>query len=112
MNQEKEILTLDYLESLKPNYEKNGYPVPKWIIFSETLINWGFVVELYRAKTTYSKYLYVEKGEDKFKVRFSNHPPAYKQEVNGDCDYYVGVGNLGIVTTEQLLATIKRRYKI
>lgn len=107
MQEERETLTLEYLDSLKPHYLENGYPIPKWIEFSETLIKWGCEVELLEAKTTYSKYLYVKKGRENIKVRFSNHKPSYKREANGDSDYYVGVGNFGIVTTEHLLKKLE-----
>ena len=107
MQQEKEILTHEYLDSLKPHYLENGYDVPKWIIFSETLLDWGCSVSLLRAKTTYSKYLFVKKGKEEIKVRFSNHKASFKQEANGDSDYYVGVGNFGIVTTEHLLKKLE-----
>ncbi len=30
--------SLEYFKSLKPGYIMKGYPVPKWILFSETML--------------------------------------------------------------------------
>ena len=105
-------LTKEYLESLKPAYKRNDWPVPKWIMFCEQMIDLGFIVHLYRSKTTVSKYIYLkEKGKkEKIKIRFSNHKANYHQEVEKeDCDYYVGIGHKGVVRTEELIEILKRR---
>jgi hypothetical protein len=45
------------------------------------------------------------------KIRFSNHKANYSQEQNNDSDYYVGVGNNGVITTEQLIDKIQKEYE-
>lgn len=96
-------LTLSYLQQIKPSYISKGFPVPKWIQFAETLLQNGWKVDLQRSKSTVSKYLYISYGGKTFKVRFSNHKANKNQERKQDSDFYVGVGNKGVITTEQLL---------
>ncbi len=102
-------LTLEYLENLKPSYTKQNYLVPKWIQFSEELIKNEWIVKLHRAKTTVSKYLYIFKNNLEYKIRFSNHKANKEKEFSNDCDFYVGIGNRGVITTEQLLEIIKKK---
>lgn len=102
------LLSIEYLESLKPNYVKQGYPVPKWISFSEALINEGWTVRAHYAKTTFSKYLFISKGKISKKIRFSNHKPNRNKENINDCDYYVGISHNQILTTEKLLDKLKQ----
>jgi len=99
-------LSLEYLKSLEPRYTKQGYSVPKWIIFCKELIKNGWEVSLYRSKSTVSKYVFIKKDDKKYKVRFSNHKANRQKEDTGDCNFYVGVGNKGVITTEQLLEWI------
>lgn len=101
------ILTLSYLEAIKPSYTKKGFPVPKWIQFAETMIKDGWKVKLHRSVTTVSKYIYISKNNQKFKIRFSNHKANKHSENNEDSDYYVGVGNKGIINTEKVIELIK-----
>lgn len=98
-----EVLSLRSLAKRKPSYLRNGYEVPKWIVLCETLIKEGWSVSLYASKSTFSKYVYVEKENVKYKVRFSNHKANWQKEVCGDSDIYVGVGNRGVITTTQVL---------
>lgn len=100
-------LTLEILEGIKPSYIKAGYNIPKWITFSEELLKDGWSVKLYRAKTTVSKYLHVIKEDREYKIRFSNHKPNKRMEETNDADFYVGVSNKGIITTESLLQKLK-----
>ena len=80
----------------------------KWIIFCETMMHYGFTLRLYEARKTYSKYVTVLDAGKEFKVRFSNHRPIYRREVNGDCDFFVGRTNLGVTTTgDAIEATLK-----
>lgn len=55
-----------------------------------------YVVFLYEAKKTNSKYLTVTYGNKKFTVRFSDHRPIRHRELAGDCDFFVGVTNTGV----------------
>lgn len=106
IGQDKVTLSLDYLEQIKPRYTDNNYNVPKWIIFSEALLQRGWKVSVYYAKTTVSKYIYIEKGDIKKKVRFSNHKPNSRMESRQDADYYVGVSNNQVLRTEELLTKL------
>jgi len=99
-------LTLKYLEILKPVYIEKNYPVPKWIFFSQALIEAGWRVELIRSKSTFSKYIYIHKGDKNFKIRFSNHKPNKGQQETNDCDFYVGISNGQVITTEMVLKKI------
>ena len=100
----KEI-TLENIQNLKESYRGN-YSVPKWITFSEILLYGGWCVRLHRSRSTVSKYLYISKEDKEYKVRFSNHKAAFNKEASGDCDFYVGVGNNGVIRTEQLVAKL------
>lgn len=82
------------------------YGKAKWIIFAEELLNKGFKVSLYEARRTFSKYLTVEKDGKYFKVRFSNHKPIKERELNNDCDFFVGVTNYKVTTTEDALKAV------
>lgn len=100
------LLTNKYLNGCikRQNEKYNGiYPIPKWIIFCKEMIRRGWVVKLHAAKTTVSKYIYLEKGKYNIKVRFSNHKANKIKELNKDSDFYVGKGNKGVITTDQLL---------
>lgn len=103
-------LTLKYLEGKKPNYLEQGYPVPKWIQFSEQMIKQGWEVAVYPAKTTVSKYIYINKNETSLKICFSNHKANNEKETFKDCDYYVGIGNNEVMITERLIEIINQKY--
>lgn len=83
------------------------YGKQKWISFCESLLEEGYEVYLYEARKTFSKYITVKKGDKSFKVRFSNHKPIYHREVNKDCDFFVGVTNLGVTTTANALEAVR-----
>lgn len=103
----------DEIDNRKDHAERNGYPVPKWILFCETLMEHGFTVHLYYAKTTVSKYITVtRKGSNKdFLVRFSNHPPNARREWDKDCDFFVGIGNFQTTNTDQALGAVLRHFR-
>lgn len=97
------ILKLSYLEKIKPDYLKNGWSIPKWISFTETMIKNGWQVKLIRSQSTRSKYLYIQKGDKNYKIRFSNHKASKEKELENDCDFYVGRGHKGTLTTTDLI---------
>lgn len=103
MNRNATQLNLAYLDELKPKYTAKGYPIPKWIIFCETMLHHGWGVFLYRAQTSVSKYVYIKYAGLEYKIRFSDHKPAREREEIQDCDYFVGIGNKQSLTTQQLL---------
>ena len=90
--------------------QDGGYPTPKWIEFSETLLNEGYTVEVYYAQQTVSKYVTVSKGGRDFLVRFSNHPPNVRREANADCDFFVGKTNFTWTTTKDALAAVRKHF--
>ena len=102
-----EQLTKEKLDKRKPFYEKNGYSIPKWIFFCETLIDKGWDCNLYDAKATVSKYVYISKGKLNFKIRFSNHMPNKNKQQESDSDFYVGISHNGVITTEDLIKKIE-----
>jgi hypothetical protein len=83
-----------------------GYSIPKYLTFCETLLDAGYEIELYEARQTASKYITVRQGGKSFMVRFSNHKPILAREVRGDCDFFVGVTNLGVTTTDDALRAV------
>lgn len=105
-------ITNQYLtkEILKQKTSKK-YGKQKWIIFAEELLNKGFKISLYEARRTFSKYLTVEKNGEQFKVRFSNHKPIKEREENNDCDFFVGVTNYKVTTTEDALQAVYTFFK-
>ncbi len=102
-------VTKPYLAGMKPDYIKARYPVPKWIQFCDAMLDIGYKVRLIRAKTTYSKYIYVRNGRTQYKVRFSNHRPNQRQEEHNDADYYVGISNFQVMRTEAVIMDITQR---
>lgn len=91
---------------------KNGYPKAKWILFCEILLQNGFVLELYEARKTFSKYITVKKiNFPSFKVRFSNHAPIPHLEAAGSCDFFVGRTNYAVTTTQHALQAVSKHFK-
>lgn len=94
-------ITPQYLESrISKKYGK-----AKWIEFCEILLEKGYTCQLYEARQTCSKYIYVN---GYYKVRFSNHKPRLSQQLKQDSDFYVGVGHLGTFTTEDAIKAVER----
>ena len=98
-------------ELLKSKISKE-YGKAKWIIFCEILLQEGYTLFLYEATKTFSKYITVCKKGKCFKVRFSNHKPAFEKENSNDSDFYVGVTNFGITTYEDALRAVKKYFNL
>lgn len=81
------------------------FPAPKYLLFIKEMMESGWEVKIYEVKR--SKYIFLIKGDDIFKVRFSNHKPIYEREMAGDCDYYVGVSHTATHTTEEIIKLLK-----
>lgn len=99
-------VTQEFLDERVRIAEENGWGKAKWIEFCEKMMADGYYLKLYEARKTVSKYITVINPEDsghKFKVRFSNHRPIKHREVSGDCDFFVGVTNLGVTTTDDAI---------
>jgi hypothetical protein len=93
-------VTRDQIEAIIATYKQNDYDIPKFVLFIETAIKYGYRVRLYDAQTTVSKYVYVYHKKKSFKVRFSNHKPNYHREKEKDCDFFVGITHLGVTSTK------------
>jgi hypothetical protein len=94
-----------YLADRAIALERAGYPKSKWIGFCELMLTYDLTVELYEARQTVSKYVTLTNGNGRrYKVRFSNHRPIHARELGGDCDFFVGVTNLRVTTTEHAVA--------
>ena len=101
-------ITIKDVDKIAPIYKENNWPIPKYLLFIKMALEKGYKVTLYDAQTTVSKYVTVIHKNKKFKVRFSNHKPNYYREKNGECDFFVGVTNLHVTTTDDAWkATIK-----
>ncbi len=98
-------------EGLKRDLSYRGkwakYGKPKYVMFGESCQKLGLEVWIYQAKTTVSKYIFVTNGDTVKKIRFSNHRPNTRQQENQDSDFYVGVSNGHVTTTEDALAWVK-----
>lgn len=94
-------LTIQKINKMIKNYPEN-YPTPKYLIFAKTMYHNGWKVKIYVANKV-SKYIFIIKGDEIFKIRFSNHKPLYGREMENDCDYYVGISNRQVSTTEEII---------
>ena len=105
-------LTKEFLSERYERARKHGYDQKaKWIEFSEYLIDKGYTLYLYEARQTFSKYITIRKhGYSPFKVRFSNHKPIQYRELNGDCDFFVGVTNLSVTTTKDAIYAVEKHF--
>jgi hypothetical protein len=101
-------LTKEKLNDMEKQYHAKGYGTPKWIKFCLTMLDRKYIVRYYDAVSTVSKYIYVFNPTTKIevKVRFSNHKPNPNQEFKNDSDYYVGISNGGVITTEHIIPKI------
>lgn len=101
-------VTYPYLDQRAAILKDSGYPVSKWITFCETLLDNGFQVYLYEAKETKSKYVTVKKHYKEYRVRFSDHKPNKIRELQGDCDFFVGITHTGVRTTADALVAVSK----
>lgn len=100
-------LNLNKVKHTIQNYPKE-YATPKYLLFIKNLLEDGWAVKLYTAGV--SKYVFCLKGDHLYKIRFSNHKPRVDKELEEDCDFYVGVSNLAVNTTEEIEQIIKDNY--
>lgn len=101
-------VTQEFLLTRTAKAVAGGYAKQKWIFFCEVMLEREFRVSLYEARRTFSKYLTVTQAgrAGTFKVRFSNHKPIASREAAGDCDFFVGVSNQTVTTTEQAIQAV------
>lgn len=103
-------VTQDFLVGRFRKSEKNGYPKAKWIQFCEEMLSRGYSLTLYEARRTVSKYVTVHSGEKQFRVRFSNHKPIKHRELDGDCDFFVGITHTGVRTTDDAIEAVEEYF--
>lgn len=107
-----ELVSRSMLHNRTEGLRNAGYSKPKWIAFCEELMKHGYVLELYEARHTYSKYITVKRGDVKFyKVRFSNHKPIKFREERGDCDYFVGRTHLRTTNWLMAIRAVHKHFK-
>ena len=70
----------------------------------KTMIENGWECRVYKVRI--SKYVFITKGDEIYKIRFSNHKPIYYKELENDCDFYVGVSHTQVSTTEQIISKL------
>lgn len=84
---------------------------PKWIQFAEAMLKDGYKVAVKETGHTFSKYVTVHgAGDVTFKVRFSDHKPIKHRELEGDCDFFVGVTHTGVRTTTMAIEAVKEFF--
>ncbi len=100
------VVTVELLDARTRDLHAKGYAKAKWIEFCEAMMQAGYCVKLYEARQTFSKYITVIHPASlaSFKVRFSNHKPAFERERSGDCDFFVGRCNNTTTNTAQAIA--------
>lgn len=103
-------VTMGFVDGIRKAYASKPYPVPKYVLFIENALKHGCHVNLYMAQKTVSKYVTVQCGNKQYKVRFSNHKPIPYREASGDCDFFVGVTNYAVTTTEQAWAAMMEHF--
>ena len=105
----------DELAYRKERAENGNYDVPKWVLFCETLMQENFILHLYEARETFSKYITITHADApniKYKVRFSNHPPRSDRERMKDCDFFVGKTHAGTYyNTTQALDSVRHYFQ-
>lgn len=101
-----------FLADYAKNLADAGWPKSKWISFCENLLQQGYEVRLYAAKSSKSKYVYVIKGDRVFKVRFSDHSPHRNQIDTNDCDFFVGRSRLGITNTGDAMVAVAEFFNV
>lgn len=106
-------VTPSYLSERALRLERAGYQPPKWIQFCEKLLGGGYILSLYEARTTHSKYITVASPGSPakpYKVRFSDHKAVYAREANGDCDFFVGMTNLRITNWHDAVEAVHAHF--
>ncbi len=88
-------------------YAKTNFEAPKYLKFILRMLREKWEVRLYIPRSNkISKYVFVSKGDQIYKIRFSNHKPIIQKELDNDCDFYAGISNLNVMTTEQIAKII------
>jgi len=98
-------------EIIKTRRGPGIYPECAWMKFSRALLSRGYSLSLYEARQTVSKYITVHGiNDDFYTVRFSDHRPNIKRELNRDCDFFVGVTNFSVTNWKQALSAVLKHF--
>lgn len=106
------LLSSHYLSERIKLLNAKGYGKTKWIEFAEEMNKLGLKCYLYEARQTFSKYITVRNQSKEVLIRFSNHRPNRHREIQGDCDFFVGVTNLGVKTTQDAINFVKNVFDL
>ena len=99
-----DMVTISLINLKKNGYAQKGFSIPKWLLFCEYILsNYPLGVYLYEANSTKSKYITLINLSTKFKIRFSDHAPNLKKEIEKDCDFFVGFTNFTKFSTRDAL---------
>lgn len=92
------------------SYSGTSFEAPKYLRFILRMLREGWRVKLYIPHSNkISKYVFVYREGKIFKIRFSNHKPIIQKELDNDCDFYAGISNLRVMTTEQIAKIILKK---
>jgi hypothetical protein len=98
---------IDWVLKKMRTYPK-GFDKPKYLRFILRMLREGWQAKLYVANKV-SKYVFVYKGDEIYKIRFSNHKPLVSKELDNDCDFYAGISNLHVTKTETIAKIILKK---
>ncbi len=103
------IVTESYLE-LRVGSGKYG--INQWVRFCRDLMHRGYVLSMYQAQSTVSKYITVHGcNDDYYTVRFSNHKPNRTRELRGDCDFFCGKTHTGTRNTNDAIQAVLTHFQ-
>lgn len=106
-----EFVTLRDIGKRKARFEGMGYPPAQWMVFCEIMLKIGYKVAVKETHNTYSKYVRVYgPGDTFYQVRFSNHKPNRRRELNEDCDFFVGITHTGVRTTQMAIRAVQECF--
>lgn len=105
------FVLLKDVENIEKWYGSMELPPPKYAVFMRKALEAGYSVKLRSYQETRSKYVTVFSGSKRYKVRFSNHKPNKKLELEGACNYFVGVTNTGARTTDNAWEDMQQYFQ-
>ena len=87
------------------------YNKPKWVLFTEELLDNQFTVIMCLSSTTDSVYLTVMKNNKMLKIRYSNHAPNMQAYLDGKFDFCIGPTDKGMLNERMVLNAIKLFFR-
>jgi len=102
-----EAITLHDIGKRKARFEGMGYAPAQWMVFCEKMLRIGYKVTVKETHNAHSKYVRVYGAGDTFyQVRFSNHLPNKRRELDEDCGFFVGVAHTGVRNTAMAIKAV------